>query len=62
MCVLTAYSIEKFWNSVLYSIVRYNNLEGTMEHAYRKEREWKVFQEEEKARRKALGLDEDDEE
>ena len=62
MCVLTAYSIEKFWDNVLFSIVRYNNMDGTMEHAYRKEREWKAFQVEEKARRKALGLDEDEDE
>ena len=62
MCVLTAYSIEKFWDGVLFSIVRYNNMDGTMEHAYRKEREWKAFQVEEKARRKALGLDEDEDE
>lgn len=62
MCVLTAYSIEKFWNWTLFSLVRYNNLEGTMEYAYRKEKEWKVHKAEEKAKRKALGLDDDDEE
>lgn len=62
MCVLTAFSLEKLWNNLLYSIVRFNNMEGTMEYAYRKEKEWKVFQEEEKARRKAAGLDEDEDE
>ena len=62
VCVVTAFSLEKFWNGVLYSIVRYNNMDGTMEIAYRKERDWKIFQEEEKARRKALGLDDEDEE
>ena len=60
--ILTAFSIEKFWESVLYSIVRYNNLEGTMRHAHFKEEEWKRLQSEEKARRKELGLDDEDEE
>lgn len=62
MCVLTAFSLEKLWNSLLYGIVRFNNMEGTMEYAYRKENEWKVFQAEEKARRKAAGLDDDEDE
>lgn len=62
MCVLTAYSIEKFWNWFLFSLVRFNNLENTMEYAYRKEKEWKVHKAEEKARRKALGLDDDEDE
>jgi len=39
--VVAAITVEKFWNEVLFSIVRYNNMECTMEFAYRKEREWK---------------------
>ena len=62
MCVLTAFTMEKVFNNMLFAISRYNNLENTMEYAYRKEKEWKIKQEEEKARRKALGLHDDDEE
>lgn len=61
LCVLTAVLTEKFWNYTLYSIVQYNNQECTMEYAYRKEREWKEFQEAEKERRRALGLPDEDE-
>ena len=60
--VSLAFATEKFWNWTLGSIVRYNNMECTMEFAYKKEREWREFQEAEYERKKALGLLDDDDE
>jgi hypothetical protein len=60
--VLTAFTVEKFWTGFLAGIVRYNNLECTMEYAIHKEKEWAAGIEAEKARRRALGLPEEDEE
>mmetsp|Transcript_14074 Transcript_14074/g.14133 ORF Transcript_14074/g.14133 Transcript_14074/m.14133 type:complete len:152 (+) Transcript_14074:18-473(+) len=62
MVILAAFTVEKFDTWLLHSITRYNNLECTMEYAYKKEREWKEHLEAERARRRALGLPEDGEE
>ena len=61
LCVASAFAMEKGLNSFLNGVVRYNNMECTMEFAYRKEREWAEHLEAEKARRRALGLPEEDE-
>ena len=62
VCVSTAFLLEKELNYFLYGLVRYNNMECTMEFAFRKEKEWRDAIEAEKARRRALGLPEEDEE
>lgn len=62
LCVLTAFTVDKFWTNALEGIVSYNNLECTMEYAINKEKEWADAIEAEKARRRALGLPEEDEE
>lgn len=60
--LVAAITIEKTDKWILYSITRYNNMECTMEFAYKKEREFREAVEAEKARRRALGLPEEDEE
>lgn len=59
LMILTSFLTEKFWNKTLYGLVRYNNMECSMEYAYKKEREWAEQLEAERARRRALGLPED---
>jgi hypothetical protein len=61
LCIFAAFVTEKFWNSTLYGITRYNNYECTLEYAVQKEREWREFKEAERERRRALGLPEEDE-
>jgi len=62
LCIVTAITVEKFWTKTIAAIVQYNNLECTMEYAINKEKEWADAIEAEKARRRALGLPEEDEE
>jgi hypothetical protein len=43
MMIATAVAMEKIFNKSLGLLVRYNNMECTMEFAYRKEKEWRDF-------------------